>query len=304
MDTVEPGQGWTRDPFGAEVEGGRMYGRGTLDMKSGLACILWAAAACKQENLPRRGELVVALVVDEEAISRGTHALVKKEITEGMSLAMISEATDLEVVTAHCGRAVFEIEVHGKTTHSDSPERGVNAIEKAALFVNSLLKSRGNHHPKIGSTSFNTLKIEGGQEEVMMLPDRCRLVLDRCLVPGCTSEAALEDLRRLATELKVDADVKLKARETPFAEPFELSDDDPQVRLVVDVATEVLGKIPALGFHKGPCDSTILVNRGKVPTIEFGPCGSRFHEADEYVELESVKKTASVYHELMRRLLS
>jgi acetylornithine deacetylase/succinyl-diaminopimelate desuccinylase-like protein len=301
---VEPGQGWTRDPFGAEVKEGKMYGRGALDMKSGLACILWIAAACKQENLPRRGELVVAAVVDEEAISRGTHALVKKGITEGISLAMIAEATNLEVVTAHCGRAVFEIEVHGKATHSDSRERGVNAIEKAALIVNALPKIRGHPHPKIGSTAFNALKIEGGQEEVMLVPDNCRLTLDRCLEPGYTSEAALEDLRHLVTEMNIDADVKLKVRETPFSEPFEIADEDPQVRLIVDAATEVLGKTPKLDFHKGPCDSTILVNRAKVTTIEFGPRGSGFHEADEYVELESVKRTTSVYHNILRRLLS
>jgi acetylornithine deacetylase/succinyl-diaminopimelate desuccinylase family protein len=304
MDTVDPGQGWTHDPFGAEVEEGRMYGRGALDMKSGLACILWTAALCRQENLPRRGELVVTVVVDEEAISRGTHALVKNGITKGMSLAMIAEATDLNVVTAHCGRAVFEVEVHGQATHSESPERGVNAIEKAALIVNALPKVSGRHHPKIGSTAFNTLKIEGGQEEVMLVPDRCRLILDRCLVPGYTSEEVLEDLKHLATEMNIDADVRLKVRETPFSEPFEIADGDPQVQLVVDAATEVLGKTPNLGFHNGPCDSTILVNVGKVPTIEFGPCGSGLHEADEYVELESVKKTATVYHEIMRRLLS
>ena len=80
-------------------------------MKSGLACILSVAAACKEKGLPRRGELLVAAVVDEEAYDWGTYALIQQNITKGLDFAMISEATDLEVVTAHRGRVVFEVDV-------------------------------------------------------------------------------------------------------------------------------------------------------------------------------------------------
>ncbi len=304
MDTVAPGRGWTRDPFGAEVEDGKMYGRGSYDMKSGLACILWAAAKCKEEGLPKRGEIIVTAVVDEEEIDWGTYALIQKGFTEGIEFAMVSEPTDLKVATAHRGRAVFEVEVRGRAAHSSWPEHGVNAVEKAAVLINALPRIRGPHHPKIGTATINTLRIEGGQEEVMLVPDNCRLVIDRCLVPGYTTDAALEDLRRLITETGIDAEAKLPARETPFCEPFEIPDDDPHVRLVVETATKVLGKPPELAFHGGPCDSCILVNQGRVPTIEFGPSGDRLHESDEYVEIESVRKTAAVYQEILRTVLS
>jgi acetylornithine deacetylase/succinyl-diaminopimelate desuccinylase family protein len=302
MDTVPVGAGWTRDPFGAEVEDGKMYGRGTFDMKSGLACILSAAAACKAEGLPKRGELILAAVVDEEAYDWGTYSLVQKGITKSVDFAMVSEATDLKVVTAHCGRSVFEIWVHGRAAHSMHPKVGVNAIEHAAKLLNALPSVTGPIHPKMGTSTVNTLRIDGGQEEVMLVPDRCRIVIDRCLVPGYSSTAALEDLKQLIRRIGIEADVRFVARETPFCDPFEIPDDNPHVQLVVKAAMEALGKTPEIGFHEGPCDSCILVNQGKIPTVEFGPSGGRLHESDEYVEIESVKKATEVYKAIIRNL--
>jgi acetylornithine deacetylase/succinyl-diaminopimelate desuccinylase family protein len=302
MDTVEVGKGWIHDPFSAEIENGRMYGRGTYDMKSGLACILWAAAACREEGLPRRGELLVAGVVDEEAIDLGTYALIQKGFTKGLDFAMISEATDLTITTAHRGRVVFEVEVRGRAAHSHWPDHGVNAIEKAAILLNALQRLPSPIHPRMGVSTVNTLKIEGGQDEFMLVPDRCRLVIERCLVPGYSSKQALKDLSDLIRQLGIDAEARFVQRETPFCEPFEIPDDNPHVRSIIDIAGKVLGKSPEITFHEGPCDSCILVNEGKVPTIEFGPSGGRLHESEEYVEIESVRKTAEVYHAILRTL--
>jgi len=300
MDTVEAGNGWTHDPYGAEIRDGRMYGRGTIDMKSGLACILWATATARQENLVKKGELIVAAVVDEEAIDQGTYALARKGLLNGLDFAMISEATDLNVVTAHRGRAVFDVEVHGRAAHSHWPDHGVNAIENAAILLNALPKLNNPIHPRLGNCTVNTLKIEGGQDQVMLVPDRCRLLIDRCLVPGYTSRQALADLVNLINELRIDATAKLADRETPFCEPFEIPDNNPHVQSVVSAAAHVLGKEPELSFHEGPCDSCIIVSEGKVPTIEFGPTGGRLHESDEYVEVESVRKAAEVYLEILK----
>jgi succinyl-diaminopimelate desuccinylase len=304
MDTVEAGHGWKHDPFGAEIEGGRMYGRGTVDMKSGLAGILWAAAECRKEGLPKRGELIFAGVVDEEAIDLGAYALVQRGLTKGLDFAMISEATDLNLVTSHRGRAVFEVDVRGRAAHSQWPDHGINAIEQAATLLNALPKIEGPAHPKLGKSTINTLRIEGGQEEVMLVPDHCRIVIDRCLVPGYTASAALEDLQKLIHGTGINADAQLIKRETPFCDPFYIPDDDRTVRRVIDIAAKVLGYAPTIGHHPGPCDSCILVNQGHVPTIEFGPSGGLLHESEEYVEIESVHKTANVYREIIREFLS
>lgn len=304
MDTVPVGAGWTRDPFGAEIENGTMYGRGTVDMKSGLACMLSAAAACKAEGLPKRGEIILTAVVDEEAYDWGTYSLIQKGITKSVDFAMISEPTDLTVVTAHSGRAVFEVVVHGRAAHSSHPKVGVNAIEHAAKLLNALPNLTGPTHPKMGSSTVNTLRIEGGQEELMLVPDRCRIVIDRCLVPGYNSNAALLDLKQLIRKIGIEAEARFIARETPFCDPFEIPDNNPHVQLVVKATTQALGKTPEIDFHYGPCDSCILVNQGKVPTIEFGPSGGRLHESDEFVEIESVKKATEVYKTIIRTLTS
>ena len=303
MDTVEIGRGWVRDPFGAVIEDGRMYGRGTVDMKAGLSCLLWVTARLREEGLPKRGKLILTAVVDEEAIARGTYALVKAGVTNGVDFAMIPEETDLKVVTGHRGRAVFDVQVHGKPAHSSRPQDGVNAIEKAGLLLTALPKIRGPRHPRIGEPTINTLKIEGGQEEVMLVPDRCRLLIDRCLVPGYTTDAALKDLIQLISGIGINAEANLPARETPFCEPFEIPDDNPNLELVTGIVSDVLGRPAEISFHDWPCDSCILVSEGKIPTIEFGPTGGGIHQADEYVELESVKSIASVYLEIMKKIL-
>jgi acetylornithine deacetylase/succinyl-diaminopimelate desuccinylase-like protein len=304
MYTVPPGAGWKHEPFGAEIEDGRMYGRGTVDMKSGLAAMLSAVAECKEEGLPKRGEIIMSAVVDEESFDLGSYTLVQTGITKSVDLAMISEATDLNVVTAHRGRTVLEVMVHGRAAHSMWPEHGVSALASAANLVNSLSRLSSPTHPRMGRSTVNVLKIEGGQEEVMLVPDHCRLVIDRCLVPGHNSKDALEDLNRLIKEIGVNAEARFISRETPFCDPFEIPQDDRYVQMVVGAASKVLGKAPRIDFHGGPCDSCILVNQGKVPTLEFGPSGGRLHESDEFVDLESVKKTAEVYKEIIRTLLS
>ena len=150
VDTVPPGAGWVHDPFGAEIEDGRMYGRGTIDMKSGVAAMMAAVAECKAEGLPRNGEIILAAVVDEESIDLGSYALVQKGLMEGLDFAMISEATELNVVAAHRGRAVFDVTVRGKAAHSMWPDHGESAIANAATLINSLPKLGGPTHPKNG----------------------------------------------------------------------------------------------------------------------------------------------------------
>jgi acetylornithine deacetylase/succinyl-diaminopimelate desuccinylase-like protein len=304
MDTVAAGTGWSHDPFGAEIEAGKMYGRGTVDMKSGLAAMLWAVSECKAEGLPRKGEITLAAVVDEESYDLGTYALVKNGWTDGLTFAMISEATDLNVVTAHRGRAVFDVTVHGKAAHSMWPDHGESAIAKAAILINALPSLRSPAHPLMGNSTVNVLRVDGGQEEVMLVADRCRMVIDRCLVPGHNSEDALDDLKALIQKLGLNAEARFITRETPFCDPFEISGEHAAVGSVTEVASRVLGKKPSLGFHPGPCDSCILVNQGKVPTLEFGPSGGRLHESDEFVDIESVKTTTRFYHELIRSMFS
>jgi len=304
MDTVAAGTGWTHDPFGAQIETGKMYGRGTVDMKSGLAAMLWAVSECKAEGLPRKGEVILAAVVDEESYDLGTYALVKNGWTDGLAFAMVSEATDLEVVTAHRGRAVFEVVVHGKAAHSMWPDHGESAIANAATLINALPNLRTPTHPLMGKSTVNVLKVDGGQEEVMLVADRCRIVIDRCLVPGHNSEDALADLKTLIRKLGLNAEARFITRETPFCDPFEIAENNAAVGSVTKVVYKVLGKRPSLGFHPGPCDSCILVNQGRVPTIEFGPSGARLHQPDEFVDIESVKTTTRFYHELIRTLLS
>ena len=114
----------------------------------------------------------------------------------------------------------------------------------------------------------------------------------------------LQQARFLIEADRIDAEARLIKRDTPFCEPFEIPDDNQHVQLIVDAVNKVLARRPDITYHEGPCDSCLLVNQGKVPTIEFGPAGGRLHESDEYVDVKSVRKTAEVYQEILQRLLS
>ena len=273
-------------------------------MKSGLAAMMSALAECVAEGLPNKGEITLAAVMDEESIDLGSYALVRQGLTDGLDFAMVSEATDLNVVNAHRGRTVLDVIVHGKAAHSMWPNRGESAISNCARLINALPDLPSPTHSRMGRSTVNVLKIEGGQDEVMLVADRCRMVIDRCLVPGHNSQRALEDLKLLVRELGLTADVDFIKRETPFCDPFEIPESHNAVGTVVDVASRVVGSVPKLDFHEGPCDSCILANQGKVPTLEFGPSGGRLHQSDEFVDLESVKKTTSFYKQLIRTLFS
>jgi acetylornithine deacetylase len=304
VDTVAAGEGWIHDPFGAEIEEGRMYGRGTFDMKAGVAAMLAAIAESKAEGFPKRGEVMMAAVVDEESLDLGSYALIKRGLTRGLDFAVISEPTNLNVVTAHRGRTVLDVVVHGKAAHSMWPDHGESAISNAAVLINSLNSLVSPTHPKMGRSTVNVLKVDGGQEEVMLVAERCRIVIDRCLVPGHHSKDALQDLKALISKLGISADANFVSRETPFCEPFEIAEDHDAVMAVVEAATKVLGKTPSTEFHPGPCDSCILVNEGKIPTVEFGPSGGGPHQSDEFVELDSLMKTKEVYKQLIKAVLS
>jgi acetylornithine deacetylase len=292
VDTV--GISGMREPFQPRIEGGRLYGRGAYDMKSGLAACMITAARAREHNL--RGDVIVTAVADEEYAGLGTIAVAERYRADG---AIVAESTELELVTAHKGFIWLDVETIGVAAHGSRPHLGVDAIAKMGSFLVALerlgseLGDRPSHR-LLGNPSIHASLIQGGQE-LSSYPDRCVLSVERRTLPG-------ETLAAVETELQTIVDA-LHRRDPAFnavirlgleRSPLETPEDAGIVGAIRHAAEQVMNK---------PCNPTGLsfwtdaasLWKAGIPTVLFGPLGEGAHAAEEWVDLNSVNQCADVF---------
>src|SRR5436305_3298923 len=190
LDTV--GVAGMEAPFDPRIEGGRLYGRGSYDMKGALAAVLVAAS----EATGLRGDVIVTAVSDEELASIGTETVLERVRADA---AIVAEPTELRVAVAHRGFVGFEIETAGVAAHGSRPDLGVDAIVKMGPILVALEQldrqlQHGPRHALAGTGSVHASLIEGGQE-VSSFPVRCRLVGERRTITGETAVLVDHELR-------------------------------------------------------------------------------------------------------------
>jgi acetylornithine deacetylase len=287
LDTV--GVAGMERPFEPNVEDGRMRGRGSYDMKGGLAAIMLAGAEAVRAGL--RGDVIVTAVCDEEVASIGTACVAERYGADG---AVVAEPTELRLALAHKGFVGFEIETKGWAAHGSRPDLGVDAIAHMGPVLVGIeeldrrLRAEPTH-TLLGSGSLHASVIEGGQE-FSSYPERCLLKGERRTVPGETDAQVEGELRELLGEIEGEVRVVV-ARQ-----PFETPADAPIARLVARYAgsPEVVG-VPFWA------DSALLAAAG-IPTVVFGPAGEGAHAVEEWVDLASAERCAEVYAAVAREL--
>lgn len=291
MDTV--GVEGMQRPHEPLIEGRRLYGRGSFDMKGGLAAILAAGAAARQSHL--RGDVIVTAVIDEEYASLGTGALVKHVRADA---AIVCEPTELDVCVAHKGFAWFALETEGRAAHGSRPDLGMDAIVKMGNVLVELealdagLRAAPGHR-LLGTGSLHASLISGGQE-LSSYPHHCLLQIERRTIPGETRtvvEAEMADL--LARVVRADPACKVGVKTLVTRDPFEVAFEAPHVQLVVQHARAVLGREPAEVGSAGWMDSALLSQAG-IPTVVFGPGGAGAHAVVEWSDLEQVEQATAV----------
>ena len=192
MDVVPAGSGWTSDPFTLRRDAGRLFGRGACDAKGPIAAMLEAIRMLCALRERWSGTLLAVFVVDEEVASRGARAFVRDR--PQVDLCVVGEPTSNTVVVAHKGSMRLVVRVRGVPAHSASPDKGDNALYKAASLLLMIEKRHrmlaAASHPLLGSPSLTVTRIHGGHAD-NVVPDSCELLLDRRMLPG-ESEDRLE----------------------------------------------------------------------------------------------------------------
>ncbi len=297
LDTVGTA-GMTIPAFEPRLEQGRVYGRGSYDMKGSVAAVMVAAAALAEERLP--GRLLVALVADEEHASEGARQFVGHHRADA---CILTEPSEGRLIVAHKGFIWIEIETSGVAAHGSRWELGVSAISRMARVVSALERFdtevlRGRSHELLGPASQHCSMIEGGSG-LSTYAERCSLKLERRTLPGETPEAALEEVREVIRGTGVEARAELVLARPPL----ECPPDSRVAECVRAAATAVAGSAPAVGGVAYWMDAALFAEAG-IATVNYGPSGAGAHAAVEWVELASVASCARVLVDASRRFLA
>lgn len=314
---------WTRPPFDGLIENGRLYGRGSSDMKSAFGAMLLAAAelAREKENLP--GTVVVTGTAMEELVEGHTLKRACQQLsTRGIKprVIVIGESTGLRLNTSGRGRAEIVVRTMGRSCHASNPELGVNAVALMAVFIERLKNLKGPHDIQLGEGIYEiTDIISNPYPGISVVPNECRLTIDRRTLVGETEATVLVPIRKLIEDLE-KADDQFKARVA--IESDELVRPDGEIELVpnfapawrlewVDPAVQAgLKGLTRVGLTGLPGHYSFCTNaawsagRAKIPTLGFGPSRENLaHVADEYIELDQLTKAYDGYLALIKELI-
>jgi acetylornithine deacetylase len=285
VDTV--GVEGMASPFEPVERDGRLYGRGSQDMKGGVAAMIDAVRVLKEHGW-RRGRVIVAAVVDEEYASVGADALVR---TWSADAAVVTEPTDLQVAIGHKGFTWIEIETLGRAAHGSRPTDGIDAIARMGRVLGRLehldrdLQARPPH-PLMGAASLHASSISGGRE-LSVYPDRCVLQLERRTIAGETEQDAVAEIRAIVEALAdEDRTFEASCRLMFSRPPYELpaSHALPSRLCVAAAASGCRSEIVGMSFWT---DAAVLAQAG-IPSVLFGPGGAGLHSTEEYVSVADV----------------
>lgn len=321
MDTVPVSdeKEWQYPPFAAEIHDGKIYGRGTSDMKGALVAMTCAAANfAKDTNKEFAGEIYVAGVVHEECFE----GVAAKEISKRVhpDYVVIGEASQLNLKIGQRGRAEIVIETFGKPCHSANPEKGINAVYKMADVIQAIRTLVPPHHPVLGDGILELTDIKSSPYPgASVVPEYCRATYDRRLLVGETKESVLEPIKALLEKL-MEQDPQLKVRAS-YAVGKELCHTgeeiegerffpgwlyDKQDAFIQAVYKELQEK----GYHPEITQYNFCTNgshyagEAGIPTFGLGPSRENLaHTLNEYIEIDQLEKVTDCYYGVMQALL-
>jgi acetylornithine deacetylase len=297
MDTVGV-EGMEGNPFGAEIQDGRLYGRGSQDMKGSIAAMLGIAKAFVDSDVKLAGDLLITAVADEEYASLGTEHLVQQVKADA---AIVTEPTDMTLGRAHRGFIWYDVETFGRAAHGSRFNEGIDANIRMGRFLAQLdkleqeLRQRPSH-PLTGPPSLHAAKLRGGKE-ISVYAAHSYLQIERRTIPGETESQATAELQAIIDRLDTeDPSFKATVKPTFERQPFEIEAEARIVKILEKVMTTQLGHIPTHTGQTYWTDAALLADAG-METVLLGPTGYGLHSAEEWVDLQSVVELTHILAE-------
>lgn len=311
MDTVEPSAEYTRDPFGAEIDGVRLYGLGAADAKAQIAAFVYAVHALRLAGVRLKGHLKLAFVVDEESgacSAFGTRYLLDRGLLHG-DAAIVGEPGDRKIATGHRGVYRFRLQTHGEGVHTGLKEweegtRGRNAVVDMARLAISLAACSLPYTPSATFPgrkpvlTFPTL-IRGGNA-VNMVPEMCEAYGDVRLLPGSSEEAIRQ---ALTICLDQHADISYQFETVAFVPSAEIPQHAEIVQCLATNVEAVTGQTLRREGGGPACDGWMFISRGIPAVCGYGVACGGVHGADEWVDIESLRNVTKVYAQTIMHYL-
>ena len=308
LDTVPPYD--MQSPYDAVIAGGKIYGRGSVDMKSQIACMMEAMRIVKELESPLNGDVIFAGIIDEEFGSLGAIDLI--ENGPAADFAIIGEPTMLRPCVCHMGLEWFEFNFIGRAVHGGNQKDGINAIEIAAKFM-ELAESRIREklkkktHPMIGCGTMNYGRIEGGTQPSTVAAE-CKLQIDRRWLPGESYEDVVADFDSIIDELKTTYKTEITMKVMPESAiqkgyihpPLDTGAEDTIVREVIQQTLADMGFDSMPAYFPAWSDAGLLYEYGKIPCIVLGPGDLKSaHTCDEHIAVADILDGVQLYSQII-----
>lgn len=311
---------WTKKPFAGNIEDGKLYGRGTTDMK-GAVCAMLLAGAYLAQDLKKEfaGEIFIAGVVHEECFE----GVAAREISKYVKpdYVIIGEASQLNLKIGQRGRGEIVVETFGKPAHSANPEKGINAVYKMMKIIENIQKLPMTHHDTLGYGILELTDVKSSPYPgASVVPDYCRATYDRRLLVGETPESVLAPIQKLLDEMmKEDDTLKAKVSYAKGVEKcwtgvtiegerffpgwlFEEKDEYVQKALK---ALKEIGQTPAITHYNFCTNGSHYAGEAGIKTIGYGPSRENLaHTIDEYIELDSLYNVTEGYYAILKAYLT
>jgi acetylornithine deacetylase ArgE len=294
QDTV-PVDGMVIDPFGGEIRDGKLYGRGSCDVKGGMAAMLTAFARLVRERPAVSANVILACTVDEEHTFLGVQRLM--EVGLRADFAIVAEPTRLQIVDAHKGVVRGKVRTEGRACHSSRPDQGVNAIYRMGhvlpaieTYADRLMRTAA--HPRLGPPTLSVGRIDGGVS-VNTVPDGCVVEVDRRLLPGEDPQGAWRDFQDfLAANAKAPFVCDPVWMACPALDPTRSAALSKRLGAAID---HVEGRHEVLAVPFGTDASSI--SQAGIPAVVFGPGDiAQAHTKDEWIELDQIDRAAEILY--------
>ena len=304
MDTVAVNEKeWQYPPFMATIIGDKLYGRGSSDMKSGLAAQIISLIELKEaEQLPQNGKIRLIITAGEEYGTPGANRLQDQNIAQDLSALLVGEPTGGNIIFAHSGSMNYEVISEGRAFHSSKPENGINAIQGLVEFINreKNLFNDVEKDPYLGELKHSITIIEGGNQ-INIIPDKASLkgnIRPTAIFPN---QKVIERLQTLVNEINQNSDYKLTLNVFQSFQPIATKPENDFVQLALRAAKNNF-KDSKLDIINGATDASVFtLRRPDLPVVVLGPDKwNQAHKTNEYTTLSSYLATIKTYKEIIR----